>query len=47
VLPKGFSQLAVDTVVGARKDQKNGRAGASQLALEAFTANLPEMLGGS
>ena len=47
-LPKSFSQLAVDTVVGAHTKAENvASRKASQLALEAFTAGLPELLGGS
>ena len=47
-LPKGFAQLAVDTVVAAhRKAETVASRKASQLALEAFTAGLPELLGGS
>jgi transketolase len=47
-LPKSFSQLAVDTVVGAHTQRETvASRKASQLALEAFTAGLPEMLGGS
>ncbi len=47
-LPKHFSQLAVDTVIGAHtKAETVASRKASQLALEAFTAGLPEMLGGS
>ena len=47
-LPKKFSQLAVDTVVAAHtKAETVASRKASQLALEAFTAGLPEMLGGS
>jgi transketolase len=47
-LPKRFSQLAVDTVIGAHtKAETVASRKASQLALEAFTAGLPEMLGGS
>lgn len=47
-LPKGFSQLAVDTVIGAHTRMETvASRKASQLALEAFTAGLPEMLGGS
>ena len=47
-LPKHFSQLAVDTVVGAHtKAETVASRKASQLALEAFTAGLPELLGGS
>jgi transketolase len=47
-LPKSFSQLAVDTVVGAHTQAETvASRKASQLALEAFTAGLPELLGGS
>ena len=47
-LPKKFNQLAVDTVVAAHtKAETVASRKASQLALEAFTASLPEMLGGS
>ncbi|MFI5443674.1 transketolase [Polaromonas sp. UC242_47] len=47
-LPKAFAQIAVDTVVGAHtKYETVASRKASQLALEAFTAGLPEMLGGS
>ncbi|MGA0572023.1 transketolase [Variovorax sp. VNK109] len=47
-LPKNFSQVAVDTVIGAHtKAETVASRKASQLALEAFTAALPEMLGGS
>ncbi|NMM07750.1 transketolase [Polaromonas sp.] len=47
-LPKSFSQLAVDTVIGAHtKAETVASRKASQLALEAFTAGLPELLGGS
>jgi transketolase len=47
-LPKGFQQLAFDTVVAAHtKAETVASRKASQLALEAFTAALPEMLGGS
>ena len=47
-LPKKFSQLAVDTVVAAHtKAETVASRKASQLALEAFTAGLPELLGGS
>jgi transketolase len=47
-LPKAFAQTAVDTVVGAHtKAETVASRKASQLALEAFTAALPEMLGGS
>ena len=47
-LPKSFSQLAVDTVIGAHTQAETvASRKASQLALEAFTAGLPELLGGS
>jgi transketolase len=47
-LPKRFNQVAVDTAVGAHtKAETVASRKASQLALEAFTAALPEMLGGS
>ncbi len=47
-LPKSFAQLAVDTVVGAHTRAENvASRKASQLALESFTAGLPELLGGS
>jgi transketolase len=47
-LPKNFAQTAVDTVIGAHtKFETVASRKASQLALEAFTAALPEMLGGS
>ncbi|WP_296272991.1 transketolase [Rhodoferax sp.] len=47
-LPKNFSQVAVDTAVAAHtKAETVASRKASQLALEAFTAALPEMLGGS
>ena len=47
-LPTSFSQLAVDTVVGAHTQaQTVASRKASQLALEAFTVGLPELLGGS
>ncbi|MDB5885359.1 MAG: transketolase [Polaromonas sp.] len=47
-LPKSFSQVAVDTVVAAHtKAETVASRKASQLALEAFTAGLPELLGGS
>ena len=47
-LPRAFSQLTVDTVVGAHTQAETvASRKASQLALEAFTAGLPEMLGGS
>jgi len=47
-LPKNFAQTAVDTVIAAHaKGETVASRKASQLALEAFTAALPEMLGGS
>ncbi len=47
-LPRGFAQTAVDAVIGAHhKAETVASRKASQLALEAFTAALPEMLGGS
>ncbi len=47
-LPKNFNQVAVDTAVAAHsKAETAASRKASQLALEAFTAALPEMLGGS
>jgi transketolase len=47
-LPKGFDQTVVDTVLGAHaKAETVASRKASQLALEALTAALPEMLGGS
>ena len=47
-LPKHFAQTAVDTVVGAHtRAETVASRKASQLALEAFTAALPELLGGS
>ena len=47
-LPKKFNQLAVDTLVAAHtKAETVASRKASQLALEAFTAALPELLGGS
>src|ERR1700752_299832 len=47
-LPKNFAQVAVDTAVSAHaKAETVASRKASQLALEAFTADLPEMLGGS
>ncbi|NIC40548.1 transketolase [Aquabacterium sp. A08] len=47
-LPKGFDQLVVDTAVAAHSQaQTVASRKASQLALEAFTAALPELLGGS
>jgi len=48
VLPKDFAQIAVDAVIQAHtKAETVATRKASQLALEAFTAKLPEMLGGS
>ncbi|MFZ4478331.1 MAG: transketolase [Rhodoferax sp.] len=47
-LPKNFNQVAVDCAVAAHtKAETVASRKASQLALEAFTAALPEMLGGS
>ena len=47
-LPKNFAQVAVDVAVAAHtKMETVASRKASQLALEAFTAALPEMLGGS
>ncbi len=47
-LPASFAQVAVDTVVQAHtKGETVASRKASQLALEAFTAALPELLGGS
>jgi transketolase len=47
-LPKNFNQVAVDTAVAAHaKAETVASRKASQLALESFTAALPEMLGGS
>jgi len=47
-LPKNFNQVAVDVAVAAHtKADTVASRKASQLALEAFTAALPEMLGGS
>ena len=47
-LPKGFVQTAVDTVIAAhQKAETVASRKASQLALESFTAALPELLGGS
>ena len=47
-LPKHFDQLAVDTILAAHsKAETVASRKASQLALEAFTAGLPDMLGGS
>ncbi|MEJ6005955.1 transketolase [Paucibacter sp. AS339] len=48
VLPANFAQTAVDAVVAAHgKAETVASRKASQLALEAFTAALPELLGGS
>ncbi|MGM9516340.1 transketolase [Roseateles sp. DB2] len=48
VLPANFAQIAVDAVVAAHeKAETVASRKASQLALEAFTAALPELLGGS
>ena len=47
-LPKHFDQTAVDTVLAAHtKAETVASRKASQIALEAFTAQLPELLGGS
>ncbi|TXH87943.1 MAG: transketolase [Rhodoferax sp.] len=47
-LPKNFVQVAVDTVIAAHeKAETVASRKASQLALESFTAALPELLGGS
>jgi transketolase len=47
-LPKNFAQVAVDTVIAAHtKAETVASRKASQIALEAFTQALPEMLGGS
>ncbi len=47
-LPKNFAQVAVDVAVAAHaKMETVASRKASQLALEAFTAALPELLGGS
>ncbi len=47
-LPPSFAQVAVDTVVHAHRNGETvASRKASQLALEAFTAALPELLGGS
>ncbi|WP_431274724.1 transketolase [Variovorax ureilyticus] len=47
-LPKNFHQTALDTIVAAHtKAETVASRKASQLALEAFTAALPELLGGS
>ncbi len=47
-LPKNFAQTAVDAVIAAHtKAETVASRKASQIALEFFTAALPEMLGGS
>ena len=47
-LPKHFAQVAVDAAVAAHsKGETVASRKASQIALEAFTAALPELLGGS
>jgi len=47
-LPAGFAQAAVDAAVAAHvKGETVASRKASQIALEAFTAALPELLGGS
>ena len=47
-LPKHFAQTVVDAVIDAHtKGETVASRKASQLALEAFTASLPELLGGS
>jgi len=47
-LPRHFAQVAVDAAVGAHaKAETVASRKASQIALEAFTAALPELLGGS
>jgi transketolase len=47
-LPKNFEQIAADTLAAAHaKAETVASRKASQIALEAFTAALPEMLGGS
>ena len=47
-LPRSFAQVAVDAVVAAHtKTETVASRKASQLALEAFTAAMPELLGGS
>jgi len=48
VLPENFAQIAVDAVVKSHAEaQTVASRKASQIALEAFTLKLPEMLGGS
>ncbi len=47
-LPKNFAQVAVDAAIAAHtKAETVASRKASQIALEAFTAALPELLGGS
>ncbi|MFT3778575.1 MAG: transketolase [Ottowia sp.] len=47
-LPKNFAQVAVDAAVAAHtKAETVASRKASQIALESFTAQLPELLGGS
>jgi transketolase len=47
-LPKNFTQVAVDATIAAHtKAETVASRKASQIALEAFTAALPELLGGS
>jgi transketolase len=47
-LPRNFAQITVDAAVAAHaKAETVASRKASQIALEAFTAALPEMLGGS
>jgi transketolase len=48
LLPANFAQVAVDAAIAAHtKAETVASRKASQIALEAFTAALPEMLGGS
>ena len=48
VLPSNFAQTAVDTVIAAHTTGETvASRKASQIALEAFTAAVPELLGGS
>ncbi|WP_028604276.1 transketolase [Ottowia thiooxydans] len=47
-LPKDFAQVAVDAAIEAHKKSETvASRKASQIALEAFTAALPELIGGS
>jgi transketolase len=47
-LPRGWTQAAVDAAVAAHRQAETvASRKASQIALEAFTAALPELLGGS